>query len=156
MLSGHTDVVPVDGQDWTRPPFELTEGDGLLYGRGAADMKGFCAAALAAARRAEVRTRVRALLFDGRAAEALELLASTGLRETGLIARAEVMRGNIEAGLSILPEDERREMLFDAVCERLKSLRMTRDRSRTCTSTPNSQLGTLSIHTPGGNRSLDR
>ena len=36
MLSGHTDVVPVDGQDWTRPPFALTEGDGLLYGRGMA------------------------------------------------------------------------------------------------------------------------
>lgn len=55
MLSGHTDVVPVDGQDWTRPPFEMTEGDGLLYGRGAADMKGFVAAALAAARMAAAR-----------------------------------------------------------------------------------------------------
>lgn len=48
MLSGHTDVVPVDGQDWTLPPFELTERDGKLYGRGAADMKGFIACALAA------------------------------------------------------------------------------------------------------------
>ena len=47
MLSGHTDVVPVAGQDWTRPPFALTEADGRLYGRGAADMKGFVAAAVA-------------------------------------------------------------------------------------------------------------
>ncbi len=48
MLSGHSDVVPVDGQDWTLPPFAMTERDGRLYGRGAADMKGFIAAALAA------------------------------------------------------------------------------------------------------------
>ena len=48
MLSGHTDVVPVDGQDWTRPAFTLTESDGRLYGRGTADMKGFVASALAA------------------------------------------------------------------------------------------------------------
>ena len=48
MLSGHTDVVPVEGQAWTHPPFALTEADGRLYGRGTADMKGFVAAALAA------------------------------------------------------------------------------------------------------------
>ena len=47
MLSGHTDVVPVAGQAWTYPPFALTEADGRLHGRGAADMKGFVAAALA-------------------------------------------------------------------------------------------------------------
>lgn len=46
MLSGHTDVVPVEGQSWTKPPFALTEEDGRFYGRGATDMKGFCALAI--------------------------------------------------------------------------------------------------------------
>lgn len=48
VLSGHTDVVPVDGQAWTLEPFRLTERDGRLYGRGTADMKGFIASVLAA------------------------------------------------------------------------------------------------------------
>ena len=48
MLSGHTDVVPVQGQTWTHPPFAMTEADGKIYGRGAADMKGFVACAVAA------------------------------------------------------------------------------------------------------------
>ena len=48
MLSGHTDVVPVDGQNWTKDPFKLTEENGLLFGRGTADMKGFDACAIAA------------------------------------------------------------------------------------------------------------
>jgi len=47
-LHGHTDVVPVEGQAWTSPAFELTERDGMLFGRGAADMKGFVACTLAA------------------------------------------------------------------------------------------------------------
>ncbi len=47
VLSGHTDVVPVDGQSWTTDPFRLTEKGGNLYGRGSCDMKGFCATALA-------------------------------------------------------------------------------------------------------------
>ena len=46
MLSGHTDVVPIDGQDWTKPPFECTYENGLYYGRGTADMKGFVACAI--------------------------------------------------------------------------------------------------------------
>jgi acetylornithine deacetylase len=49
VLSGHSDVVPVKGQDWTTDPFTLTERDGRLYGRGTCDMKGFCATALALA-----------------------------------------------------------------------------------------------------------
>jgi len=48
VLSGHTDVVPVDGQDWSSNPFEADERGGKLYGRGTADMKGFVACALAA------------------------------------------------------------------------------------------------------------
>ena len=55
MLSGHTDVVPVDGQDWTKPPFELTVADGRYYGRGSTDMKGFVACALAAGLKAAKR-----------------------------------------------------------------------------------------------------
>ncbi|NMM91187.1 acetylornithine deacetylase [Rhodococcus sp. SRB_17] len=47
VLSGHTDVVPVDGQEWDSDPFALTERAGLLYGRGTADMKGFIAASMA-------------------------------------------------------------------------------------------------------------
>lgn len=49
VLSGHTDVVPVDGQDWSSDPFKVTERDGRLFGRGTCDMKGFIACALAAA-----------------------------------------------------------------------------------------------------------
>jgi acetylornithine deacetylase len=47
VLSGHTDVVPVDGQAWSSDPFALVERDGKLFGRGACDMKGFLAVALA-------------------------------------------------------------------------------------------------------------
>jgi acetylornithine deacetylase len=46
VLSGHTDVVPVEGQAWSTDPFMVTERDGLLYGRGTADMKGFDALAI--------------------------------------------------------------------------------------------------------------
>jgi acetylornithine deacetylase len=46
-LSGHTDVVPVEGQAWSSDPFTLVERDGRLYGRGACDMKGYLACALA-------------------------------------------------------------------------------------------------------------
>lgn len=46
VLSGHTDVVPVEGQSWSSDPFRLVERDGRLYGRGTCDMKSFSAIAL--------------------------------------------------------------------------------------------------------------
>jgi len=68
ILSGHSDVVPVDGQAWTRDPWELTEEDGRLYGRGTCDMKGFDAlaiAALVAARAAPLKRPLQlALSYD--------------------------------------------------------------------------------------------
>lgn len=52
VLSGHTDVVPVEGQAWTSDPFRMVTRDGALYGRGTADMKGFIACCLAVAEKA--------------------------------------------------------------------------------------------------------
>lgn len=49
VLSGHTDVVPVDGQQWDSNPFQAIEKDGRIYGRGTSDMKGFLAVILAMA-----------------------------------------------------------------------------------------------------------
>jgi acetylornithine deacetylase len=65
-LSGHTDVVPIDGQDWTTDPWTLTEKDGRLYGRGSCDMKGFLGCVLAAVpqfRRTRLETPIH-LLFS--------------------------------------------------------------------------------------------
>ncbi|HVB17954.1 MAG TPA: M20/M25/M40 family metallo-hydrolase, partial [Stellaceae bacterium] len=60
ILSGHTDVVPVAGQEWHSDPFRLTErpgeDGGRLYGRGSADMKGFLALVLALVPQAAQRT----------------------------------------------------------------------------------------------------
>lgn len=64
LLSAHTDVVPVEGQAWTRDPFRLTAEGGRLYGRGTADMKGFLSAALAAAGRASRAALKRPLLLS--------------------------------------------------------------------------------------------
>ncbi|MFN3822384.1 MAG: acetylornithine deacetylase [Pseudorhodobacter sp.] len=55
ILSGHVDVVPVEGQDWTRPPFQLTQEGSRLYGRGTTDMKGFVASAIRAVTEAKSR-----------------------------------------------------------------------------------------------------
>ncbi|NJO36678.1 MAG: acetylornithine deacetylase [Rhizobiales bacterium] len=55
MLSGHTDVVPVEGQDWSVEPFAATRRHGRIYGRGTTDMKGFLASALHAAKLASAR-----------------------------------------------------------------------------------------------------
>lgn len=53
LLSAHTDVVPTEGQNWSRDPFRLTREDGRVYGRGTTDMKGFVATMLALADRAK-------------------------------------------------------------------------------------------------------
>jgi acetylornithine deacetylase len=61
MLSGHSDCVPIDGQDWNSDPFNVIVRDGKLYGRGTSDMKSFIALALAAVpelMRAKLRTPV--------------------------------------------------------------------------------------------------
>jgi len=60
ILSGHTDVVPVDGQNWDTDPFQAIERDGKLFARGSADMKGFIGIILAQA------PRFVAALNDGR------------------------------------------------------------------------------------------
>lgn len=82
VLSGHTDVVPVEGQSWSTDPFQLCERERRYYGRGTTDMKGFVAAALAAALRAarlELKTPLHlALSYD-------EEIGCVGVR--GLIDR---------------------------------------------------------------------
>ncbi|VAV88286.1 Acetylornithine deacetylase [hydrothermal vent metagenome] len=68
VLSGHTDVVPVDGQPWVTDPFEVVEKDGKYYGRGTCDMKGYDALAIWALVEAKARGIKRplqlALSFD--------------------------------------------------------------------------------------------
>ncbi len=89
VLSGHTDVVPVEGQDWSSDPFIAVERDGLIHGRGACDMKGFLACALALAPRiaaADLKRPVHfALSYDEEvgclgARVMLEALAASGRR----------------------------------------------------------------------------
>ena len=63
VLSGHSDVVPAAEQDWTCEPFELSEADSKLYGRGTCDMKGFIAAACAMAPVFAERVRERPVHF---------------------------------------------------------------------------------------------
>jgi acetylornithine deacetylase len=61
VLSGHSDVVPVDGQTWTTDPWTVTERDGRLYGRGTCDMKGFNALSVWALVEAQARGVTRPL-----------------------------------------------------------------------------------------------
>lgn len=63
LLSAHVDVVPVEGQAWTRPPFRLTAAGGRLYGRGTTDMKGFVACAIEAALAAAARPLAAPLIL---------------------------------------------------------------------------------------------
>jgi acetylornithine deacetylase len=68
VLSGHSDVVPVEGQSWTSDPWTVTERDGRLYGRGTCDMKGYVALAvwalIKAARSGVTRPLQLALSYD--------------------------------------------------------------------------------------------
>ncbi len=89
VLSGHTDVVPTDGQAWTSDPFRLTERADRLLGRGTADMKGFLACALRAATLAAKRGLRRplhlAFSYDEELGclgvrDMLDRLAASGLR----------------------------------------------------------------------------
>lgn len=68
VLSGHSDVVPVDGQDWATDPWQVVERDGRLHGRGTCDMKGFVAlsvwALVEGARRGVARPLQLALSYD--------------------------------------------------------------------------------------------
>jgi acetylornithine deacetylase len=97
VLSGHTDVVPVDGQAWSSDPFAATLRDGRIYGRGAADMKSFIAAALAMTPRflgAPLAAPVHfALSYD-------EEIGCLGVR--GLLA--DLARENIRPGGCIIGE----------------------------------------------------
>lgn len=81
VLCGHTDVVPVEGQPWTKDPFALTAEGTRLYGRGTADMKGFIAATLAAVPDLTARSLRRpitlALTYD----EEVGCLGAPGLSE---------------------------------------------------------------------------
>ena len=61
LLSGHSDVVPVDGQDWSTPAFEAVEKNQRIFGRGTADMKGFLACAIMSMLKASQHTLARPL-----------------------------------------------------------------------------------------------
>ena len=103
VLSGHTDVVPVDGQDWSSDPWTVTERDGKLYGRGTCDMKGFDALALHAVQYALTQDLKRplqiALSFDEEvgcmgAPPLIEAMQSAGLpkAELAIIGEPSMMK----------------------------------------------------------------
>jgi acetylornithine deacetylase len=85
ILSGHLDVVPVEGQAWTSDPFRLRRAEGRLYGRGTCDMKGFVACALAtlfAAREARTASPVHLVLSadEETSCRSVESLVETVMR----------------------------------------------------------------------------
>jgi acetylornithine deacetylase len=97
VLSGHTDVVPVDGQDWASDPFAPQLRDGKLFGRGACDMKGFVGVALSLApeiARAKLKRPIHfALSYD----EEVGCIGVTGLLE-------DLKRRNLKPALAIIGE----------------------------------------------------
>lgn len=88
MLSGHTDVVPVVDQDWSSDPFDMLRKDGLLYGRGSCDMKGFIAATLAMAEQVDAQALTRPLHF-----------AFTHDEETGCLGARHLVADLAEQGI---------------------------------------------------------
>jgi acetylornithine deacetylase len=84
-LSAHSDVVPVEGQDWTTNPWEVIEKDNKLYGRGTCDMKGFVALAMA--------TMVKAKSLDLQ--RPLQLALSRD-EEVGLLGAPDVSQGLLD------------------------------------------------------------
>ena len=88
VLSGHTDVVPVDGQKWDSDPFKPEIRDGLLYGRGTCDMKGFIGASLSLLPKMQATKLARpihfALSFDEEVGCAGAPLMITDLQKRGL------------------------------------------------------------------------
>jgi acetylornithine deacetylase len=97
VLSGHTDVVPVDGQDWSSDPFKPEVRAGRLYGRGACDMKGFVGVALSLApeiAKAKLKRPIHfALSYD----EEVGCVGVTGLLD-------ELKRQNLKPALAIIGE----------------------------------------------------
>lgn len=82
LLSGHSDVVPVADQAWTRDPFRMELADGRLYGRGTCDMKGFIAATLAMAPSFADRVKDRPVHFAFTYDEEVGCLGARQLAET--------------------------------------------------------------------------
>ena len=81
LLSGHSDVVPVEGQHWTRAPFEMSRDDTRLYGRGTCDMKGYIAACVAMAPELAAQVKDRPLHFAFTHDEEVGCLGAKALAE---------------------------------------------------------------------------
>ena len=84
-LSAHSDVVPVEGQNWTTEPWKIIEKDGKIYGRGTCDMKGFVALAIAAMVKAKASNLKRPLQF-----------ALSRDEEVGLLGAPDVAQGLLD------------------------------------------------------------
>jgi acetylornithine deacetylase len=97
VLSGHTDVVPVDGQDWSCDPFDAVVKDGKLFGRGASDMKGFIGSALSLLPEIAAAKLTRPLHLALSYDEEVGCVGVTGLLE-------DLKRENIRPALAIIGE----------------------------------------------------
>ncbi|MEO8244179.1 MAG: acetylornithine deacetylase [bacterium] len=104
VLSGHSDVVPVEGQDWATDPWQVVERDGRLYGRGTCDMKGYVALAVWALVRGQraglTRPLQLALSYD-------EELGCTGAPPMiaamqGLLPKAEIALIGEPSGMAVI------------------------------------------------------